>query len=89
MSASPRIKEGKIDGAAVTGPKQRDPLDFELALTQLRARLSINERFGLNGLNTNLSLTPAGEPPAARRRAPSPAAPVEPDSGSVEDRIKC
>jgi hypothetical protein len=43
------LKEGKIDGAAIIGTGQRALLGSELALAQLRERLAVDERFGLNG----------------------------------------
>ena len=55
------ISGGKIDGAAIVGegPALIDP---DIARAQLRDRLAVNERFGLNGLNTNLGDVPARHP---------------------------
>jgi hypothetical protein len=48
----------QIDGAAIVGKGQRAKLDAALALRQLKLRLSVDERFGMNGLNTNLDWLP-------------------------------
>ncbi len=48
----------QIDGAAIVGQWQRAKLDAALALRQLKLRLSVDERFGLNGLRTNLDWLP-------------------------------
>jgi hypothetical protein len=59
------LSEGKIDGAAVVGEGQRALIDFDIALAQLKERLSVNERFGLNGLDTNLEPAEPVPDPAA------------------------
>jgi hypothetical protein len=59
-------------------------IDVELAMAQLKERLSINERFGLNGLDTNLEAPPPAPDPAPRAPRDEP---VETD-GTVEARIK-
>ncbi len=48
------IAAGQIDGSAIVGEGQRALIDSDLACAQLRERLAVNERFGLNGLSTNL-----------------------------------
>jgi transcriptional regulator with XRE-family HTH domain len=55
------LKAGQIDGAAIVGTGRGAPLDAALALAQLKLRLSVDERFGLNGLGTNLDWLPADE----------------------------
>jgi hypothetical protein len=64
------ITAGLIDGAAIVGEGRSAAIDVELAMAQLQERLSINERFGLNGLDTNL------EPPAEPVLRPIAAASV-------------
>jgi hypothetical protein len=57
------LNAGHISGDAVVGEGRTAMIDVELAMAQLQERLSINERFGLNGLDTNLEPpTPAPAP---------------------------
>ena len=42
------ISGGKTDGAAIVGEGRSALIDPELARAQLRERLAINERYGLN-----------------------------------------
>jgi hypothetical protein len=63
------LTECKIDGAAVVGTGQRAMLDADVAREQLKWRLSTDERFGLNGLWTNLDSSPAR---AGTQRLPKP-----------------
>jgi len=62
------IKAGQISGAAIIGEGRSAMIDSKLALVQLQERLSINERFGLNGLNTKLD--DDVEPPPEELKAP-------------------
>ncbi len=48
------IAEGKISGEALVGAGQRAKIDVDLATAQLRERLDVDKRFGLNGLSTRL-----------------------------------
>jgi hypothetical protein len=48
------LAEGKIDGEAIVGTGQRAMLDADLALAQLNLRLDTDQRYGVNGLSTNL-----------------------------------
>ncbi len=52
------ITAGKLSGAAIVGEGRGAQLDAAVALAQLRERLSTDERFGLNGLSTNLDWLP-------------------------------
>ena len=61
------ISAGQLTPPALIGEGKNQRVDVELGMAQLRERLSVNERFGLNGLDTNL------EPPG----------PVEPASTSL------
>ena len=58
-------KAGQISGAAIVGTGRTAMLDPAIALKQLKLRLSTNERFGLNGLGTNLDWWPPAAVPAA------------------------
>jgi hypothetical protein len=78
------IAAGQIDGAAIVGSGQRALINVELACAQLQERLAVGERFGLNGLSTNLEASPAPAPPAAQVRV-IPEGEVE---GTVEARLK-
>ena len=78
------LTEGKIDGAAIVGTGQRSMLDVELAKAQLRERLAVDERFGLNGLNTNLEPTAPVVPVVAGLRQVET---IE-DAATVEARLK-
>jgi hypothetical protein len=51
------LQEGKIDGAAIVGSGQRALINVDLACAQLQERLATDERYGLNGLSTNISTT--------------------------------
>jgi hypothetical protein len=48
------LTAGQIDGAAIVGTGQRALLDADLALAQLNLRLNTEQRYGVNGLSTNL-----------------------------------
>jgi hypothetical protein len=48
------LAEGKIDGEAIVGTGQRAMLDAALALAQLNLRLDTDQRYGVNGLSTNV-----------------------------------
>ena len=48
------LKAKQIDGAAIVGEGRGAMVDAAVALKQLKFRLSVDERFGLNGLGTNL-----------------------------------
>jgi hypothetical protein len=52
------LKAKQIDGAAIVGEGRFAKIDAAVALPQLRLRLSVDERFGLNGLGTNLNWLP-------------------------------
>ena len=71
------IKAGQISGAAIIGEGRSAMIDSKLALVQLQERLSVNERFGLNGLNTNLDDV-VGAPPPEELKAPILAGKGEP-----------
>jgi transcriptional regulator with XRE-family HTH domain len=63
------LKAGQIDGPAIVGEGRGAKLDAALALAQLKLRLSTDERFGWNGLSTNLDWLPADEEDAAEAEA--------------------
>ncbi len=48
------ITGGKISGEAIVGEGPRARIDADLATAQLRDRLDVDKRFGLNGLSTRL-----------------------------------
>jgi hypothetical protein len=52
------LKAKQIDGEAIVGEGRFAKIDAAVALKQLKARLSTDERCGLNGLNTNLDWLP-------------------------------
>ena len=52
------IAAGQLDGAALVGEGRSQKIDAAVALKQLKARPSTDERCGLNGLNTNLDWLP-------------------------------
>jgi hypothetical protein len=52
-------RAGQLSGAALVGEGRFAKIDAAVALKQLKERLATNERFGLNGLNTNLDWLPA------------------------------
>lgn len=60
------LKTKLIDGDAVVGSGRHARIDLEKARAQLRDRLSIDHRFGLQGLSTRLDDAPR------RRSAPAP-----------------
>jgi hypothetical protein len=89
------IAAGQIDGAAIVGSGQRALINVELACAQLQERLAVDERFGLNGLSTNLDpKTPApgeGGNAQAAKALPAPPVRVIPEGeteGTVEARLK-
>jgi hypothetical protein len=49
------LSEGKIDSKAIVGTGRTAKLEAALALSQLKLRLSTDERYGLNGRSTNLN----------------------------------
>ena len=73
------IAEGKISGDAIVGEGRMAMIDVDLATAQLRERLQVNQRFGMNGLSTRLD----GAPPVA-----STAQLSLPLGDSVEAQIK-
>jgi hypothetical protein len=48
----------QIDGAAIVGTGRNAKLDAAVALKQLKLRLATDERYGLNGLGTDLDWLP-------------------------------
>jgi hypothetical protein len=58
------ITAGYISGAAIVGEGRTAMIDVDVAMAQLKERLSVDERFGLNGLSTNLDGS-APRPPGA------------------------
>jgi hypothetical protein len=52
------LKAKQIDGTAIVGEGRFAKIDAAVALPQLRLRLSADERFGLNGLGTDLNWLP-------------------------------
>src|SRR5580704_13766012 len=52
------LAAGQIDGAAIVGTGRNAKLDAATALSQLKLRLATDERYGLNGLSTNLDWLP-------------------------------
>ena len=94
------ISDGQISGAAIVGEGRTAMIDSEIALAQLKERLG-SERFGENGLNTNLDDTVRR--PRARAAArqvtsedaaphfripPAPQARESEDPDTVEARLK-
>lgn len=79
------IAEGKITGVALVGEGRSAQIDVAVATAQLRERLDVSQRFGLNGVSTRL-----GEEAPSAPAAPSPAPPNDepPAADSVEARIK-
>jgi hypothetical protein len=55
------LKAGQIDSKAIVGTGRGAKLDAAEALRQLKLRLATDERYGLNGLSTNLDWLPAEE----------------------------
>jgi hypothetical protein len=75
------IAAGQIDGAAIVGSGQRALINVEIACAQLQERLAVDERFGLNGLSTNLEAAARRPPPRfASSRKVRPKAPSRPGS---------
>lgn len=52
------IAAGQLSGAALVGEGRSQMLDAAVALKQLKERLAVDERYGLNGLGTNLDWLP-------------------------------
>lgn len=75
------IAEGKISGDALVGEGRSARIAVEAATAQLRAKLDINQRFGLNGVSTRIDAAPVEQPVSAPASVPPPSDPVE-------DRIK-
>ena len=59
------LTAGQISGAAIVGEGRGAKIDAAVALKQLKERLATTERFGLNGLSTNLDWLPEEAPVAA------------------------
>jgi hypothetical protein len=81
------ITAGQISGDAIVGDGRGAQLDAAVALKQLRERLATDERFGLNGLSTNLDWLPdeiAATPAPRTARA----TPEGEDPETVEAKIK-
>jgi hypothetical protein len=55
------LKAGQIGPEALVGTGRGAKLDSAVALAQLKLRLAVDERFGLNGLWTDLDWLPADE----------------------------
>ena len=71
------ISAGQLTPPALIGEGKNQRIDVELGMAQLRERLSVNERFGLNGLDTNLEPPEPAEPsraPSTRKWDPARAA---------------
>lgn len=69
------ISEGKITGEALVGTGRSAKINVAIAVQQLKDKLDTNQRFGMNGLTTNLS---APEPaPILPGLAPAAGDPVE------------
>jgi hypothetical protein len=51
----------QIDGAAIVGTGRNAKLEPAIALAQLKLRLATDERYGLNGLSTNLDWVPVAD----------------------------
>ena len=64
------ISAGQLTPPALIGEGKNQRVDVELGMAQLRERLSVNERFGLNGLDTNLEPPEPAEPSAVPVSAP-------------------
>ena len=62
------ITQRLIDGAAIVGSDRRALIDVDLACAQLQKRLVADERYGLNGLSTNISTTTISPGPRERTR---------------------
>ena len=58
------ITQRLIDGAAIVGDGKRALIDVDLACAQLQERLATDERYGLNGLSTNISTKTISPRPA-------------------------
>jgi len=88
------IAEGKLTGAALVGEGRSARINVAVASEQLRLKLDINQRFGLNGLTTVLpspspsssqvNSSPATLPTKDRMQTPPEVAKEDP----VESRIK-
>lgn len=76
------IAEGKLSGEALVGEGRSARIQVATAVSQLKLKLDLGQRFG-NGLATRLDAPPPSGPAAT---APAPAAtpPVDP----IEERIK-
>jgi hypothetical protein len=88
------IAAGQIDGAAIVGSGQRGLINVDLACAQLQERLATDERYGLNGLSTNISTTTISPRPARansetfRHRIPAEADALEAPSARRRMRQK-
>lgn len=56
------IAEGKIGGEALVGIGRSAMIRVEIARRQLKNALDVNQRFGLNGISTDLGPEPASVP---------------------------
>jgi hypothetical protein len=85
------LRAGHISKPAVVGEGRTAMIDVELAMAQLKERLSVNERFGLNGLDTNLEPPPSVSAPRAPRDKPEQAPQVrvvpEGETGGTSEAI--
>lgn len=84
------LGEGKIGPEALVGEGRFAKINVALAIAQLQERLDTSQRFGLNGITTNLN-TPAPAPAAIATPPPAtqptqPLAVAPPDT--VEAQIK-
>lgn len=83
------IAEGKISGKALVGVGQKAQINVAIATAQLRVHLDPNQRYGLNGITTNLDDDPAEQPELAAAPQPAQAAIAPaPVVDTVESRIK-
>ena len=78
------ITAGHISGDAIVGEGQRAMLDVDLAREQLKERLDTDQRYGINGLDTNLEPSAPVVPVVAGLRQVET---IETD-GTVEARLK-
>lgn len=84
------ITAGHIGPEALVGEGRAARIRVDVATAQLRERLDVNQRFGLNGLPTRLdaALPPAIVIPQTSPQSPSPPPEPPPPSNSTEERIK-
>ena len=58
------LADGQISAAAIVGTGRSAMIDSEIAHAQLKERIAVDKRFGLNGLSTNISTTTISPRPA-------------------------